>query len=472
MIDVDGMRRDTFQQACQDGRLPNFQRVFARALWFDNASSVLPTVTMAAQASLFTGTPPARHGVPGNQWFDRSAGRLIDYMSPGGLICVYAVTVLGGAQCSGGLGNGHLLAPTIYEAAAQAGLTSAVYFSQYWKGAARAAPPTLAEMVSFLAGSPIDWNAFDSEMAGRAIADLKSNGLPSLVTLYFAGTDGIGHQDGIAGQVPYLSGTVDPLLGQVLDAFESLDPSWRENTMFVLVSDHGRTDLVPYTEDLVLQADLQSALPTGATIAENGGMAYIYLDQPDLVDLPSLAAALLRDPRLSPTVASVRVRGAGDSPRDGDLILALQPVHYFPSPTSIGSNHGSVYSADLNVPLLVAMPGGAAGHRADPVSITQVAGTIAEYLGFPMDSADAPLPVRPGTRGRGQAGYPPLPRVGARGVGAAAGLPPPALRQAGRSRNGDKQLQRYWNYVVLWGRILAGGVACPESSSFSFPSFF
>ena len=402
IIDVDGMRRDTFQQAYQDGRLPNFQRVFARALWFDNASSVLPTVTMAAQASIFTGTPPARHGVPGNQWYDRSESRLIDYMSPGGLICVYAVTVLGGAECAGGLGNSHLLAPTIYEAATQAGLTSAVYFSEYWKGATRAAPPTLTEMVSFLAGRPIDWNAFNSEMAARAIADLKSNGLPSLLTLYFAGTDGIGHKDGIAGQIPYLSGTVDPLLGHVLDTVESLDPSWRENTMFVLVSDHGRTDLVPYTADQVLQADLQAALPTGATIAENGGMAYIYFDRPDLVDLPSLAAALVQDARLSPEVASVRVRGPGDSPRDGDLILALQPLHYFPSPTSIGSNHGSVYGADLNVPLLVTVPGGAAGHRADAVSITQVAGTIAGYLGFPMASADAPLPVRQAPRGLGQ----------------------------------------------------------------------
>ena len=402
IIDVDGMRRDTFEQAYQNGSLPNFQRIFARALWFDNASSVLPTVTMAAQASIFTGTAPARHGVPGNQWFDRNEGRLIDYMSPGGLICVYAVTLLGGAECAGGLGNAHLLAPTIYEAAAQAGLTSAVYFSQYWKGAARAAPPTLAEMVSFLAGSPIDWDAFDSEMAGRAITDLESNGLPPLLTLYFAGTDGIGHKDGIAGQIPYLSGTIDPLLGNILDAIESLDPWWRENTMFVLVSDHGRTDLVPYTEDLVLQSDLQAALPDGSTIAENGGMAYIYLEQPDLVDLPSLAAALAQDARLSPVVASVRVRGPDDSPRDGDLIVALQPVHYFPSTAGIGSNHGSVYTADLNVPLLVAMPGGAGGHAADAVSITQVAGTVAGYLGFRMDSADAPLPVLRVPRGRGR----------------------------------------------------------------------
>ena len=403
IVDVDGIRRDTFEQVYRDGRLPNFQRIFARALWFDDASSVLPTVTMPAQASIFTGTQPARHGVPGNQWFDRSTGRLIDYMTPGGLACAYGVTVRGVAGCSGGLGNGHLLAPTIYEAAAQAGLTSAVYFSEYWKGAARAAPPTITEMLGFLAGSPVDYRAFDSEMAGRAIADLKSRGLPSLVTLYFLGADGVAHQEGIASQNAYLSGTVDPLLGHILDAIEWLDPPWREHTLFVLVSDHGRTDLAPNSEDLTLKTDFEAALPAGATVAENGGMAYIYLRQPGLADLPKLAAALVQDAKLSAAVAAVRVRGAGDSPRDGDLIVTLQPGHYFGN-TGVGSDHGSVYSGDLNVPLLVAMPGGAGGHTAVPVSITQVAGTIAGYLGFRMDSADEPLPVgrapRDSVRGR------------------------------------------------------------------------
>ena len=411
IIDVDGIRRDTFEQAYQDGRLPNFQRIFARALWFDNASSVLPTVTMAAQASIFTGTQPARHGVPGNQWFDRSAGRLIDYMTPGGLVCAYGVAVRGAAGCSGGLGNGHLLAPTIYEAAAQAGLTSAVYFSEYWKGATRAVPPSITEMLGFLADGPVDYRAFDSAMAGRAIADLKSRGLPSLVTLYFLGADGIAHDEGIASQNAYLSGTVDPLLGHILDAIESLDPSWRERTLFVLVSDHGRTDLAPNSEDLTLKTELRAALPAGATVAENGGMAYIYLDQPGLANLPKLAAALVQDAKLSSAVAAVRVRGAGDSPRAGDLIVTLQPGHYFGN-TGVGSDHGSVYSGDLNVPLLVAMPGGAGGHVDDAVSITQVAGTIAGYLGFRMDSADEALPVRRAPHVRGQG-----PGAGGRGRG-------------------------------------------------------
>jgi arylsulfatase A-like enzyme len=156
---------------------------------------------------------------------------------------------------------------------------------------------------------------------------------------------------------------------------------------------------VANSEDRSLKADLQAALPAGATVAENGGMAYIYLDQPGLADLPKLAAALVQDVKLWSAVAAVRVRGAGDSPRDGDLIVTLQPGHYFGN-TGVGSDHGSVYSGDLNVPLLVAMPGGAGGHVDDAVSITQVARTVAAYLGFRMDSADEALPVRRAPRDR------------------------------------------------------------------------
>jgi hypothetical protein len=98
-------------------------------------------------------------------------------------------------------------------------------------------------------------------------------------------------------------------------------------------------------------------------------------------------------------VAGVWVRGPDDSARDGDLIVALQAGHYFGN-TGAGSDHGSVYSGDLNVPLLVAMPGAAGGHADDAVSIAQVARTIALYLGFAMDSADEALPVWRVPRGR------------------------------------------------------------------------
>jgi len=76
LIDLDGVRRDTLENSYLSGSLPNFARVlgavrdgegFGTALWFESATSVLPSVTMSGPASMFTGVPPSRHGIPGNQ---------------------------------------------------------------------------------------------------------------------------------------------------------------------------------------------------------------------------------------------------------------------------------------------------------------------------------------------------------------------------------------------------------------------
>jgi len=77
--------------------------------------------------------------------------------------------------------------------------------------------------------------------------------------------------------------------------------------------------------------------------------------------------------------------------------VTLREGHYFGNPGT-GSHHGSVYAGDLGVPLVVAAPGVAARNVADPVSITQIARTIADYLGFAMESADPALPLQPRRR--------------------------------------------------------------------------
>jgi len=390
IIDVDGVRRDTVQQLFESGRLPNFQRIFANARWFDRASTVLPSVTMPAQAALFTGVLPARHGIPGNQWFDRGEGRFYDYVSPSGLACTYGFATVVGMHCAGGLGNRHLGAPTVYEAATRAGLTSTVVYSQYWKGATQPLPPTEPEALLFIRGNTIDWPSFDREMAARAIAGLKARGVPSILTVYFAGSDTAGHKQGLVAQVAYLTTIIDPLLGRILDTYQALDPDWAANTMFVMTSDHGRTEVQAHPEDLTLAADLLAALPAHSQIAKNGGMAFVYLDHPEQEDLTKLAATLAA---ASPAVAFVRARSAEDCARAGDLIVALQPGHYFDN-DGTGSQHGSPYRDDLEVPMVVSAPGVPGGHTDIPVYITQVAGTIAGFLAFPMDSAAPALPLR------------------------------------------------------------------------------
>jgi hypothetical protein len=386
LIDVDGVRRDTFEQAWHDGMLPQLVRIFAGAVWFDRAQTVVPSVTMAAQASIATGAPPARHGIPGNQWWDREQGRLYDYMNAAGISCVYGFSLLAGPACLTGLGNRHLEVPTLYQAAAAQGLDSVVAYNQYWKGASRPAAPTFAEARAFLPGNRPDFRTFDTQMTGRVLAELHDHGLPAILVVYFAGADALAHSNGIAAQPAYFAEVIDPLVGRILGEMAALDPEWRAHTLFVLTSDHGRTDAVAYPEDPALQRDLEGALPAGAHVAQNGGVAFIYLDRPD----PGLPAALER--KFPTAIAAVRQRNSGDAPRAGDLIVTLRPGHYFGN-IGKGSDHGSASPDDLNVPLVLAAPGFPLSHIADPVSITQIARTIADFVGFPMETADPALPI-------------------------------------------------------------------------------
>ncbi|MBS1856608.1 MAG: alkaline phosphatase family protein [Acidobacteria bacterium] len=380
LIDIDGVRADTLSRVFGEGRLPNLARIFGGARWFDHASTVIPSVTMAAQASIATGTPPSRHGIPGNEWYDRKAHALVSYMNATGVSCVYGFTILGGPVCSTGLGNHDLEAPTMYEAASAAGLDSVVVFNQYWKGATRPAIPTAAQARTFTGGNKLDFRVFDEQMTARAIEAIGSRGMPALLTLYFTGADTIAHTLGIAAQPDYLAGAIDPAIGRVLAAVEAADPEWKAHTLFVLTSDHGRTDIAGHPEDARLKQDLLALLPAGSQIADNGGVLYVYLNGP-----------LPQGVEWPDAVAAARPRSPADPARAGDLILTLRAGRY--AGKTEGSQHGGVYPEDLAVPIVVAGPGVAPGHSAETVSITRIARTFAEFLGFRMETADPPLPL-------------------------------------------------------------------------------
>ncbi|MBI4876110.1 MAG: alkaline phosphatase family protein [Acidobacteria bacterium] len=407
IIDIDGVRRDTFEQAYQAGTLPNFQRILGGALWYDRAESVLPTVTMAAQSSIFTGSAPAWHGIPGNSWFDRTTGRLYDYVSAGTAPCLYAFTLFGGGECREGLLNRHLLAGTLYEAAATAGLTSAVVFHPVWRGATRAVLPSLTDGLTLLDGNGLNFEAFDRMMAQRAANFVAFEERTDILTVYFTGADEIAHGHGIAAQPPYLATVVDPLVGRLADALDARDRDWLASAMIVVTSDHGRTDAAANPEDRTLSRDLAAALGRAGfaegqfRVAANGGMAYVYLKNgeeweampaPETVD--AVRREILADPLLAKLVLEIRVRQSSDSARWGDLSVFLKPSHYFGN-TGAGSHHGNADILDLSVPLVVVRPGGPAGHTSLEARITQVAGTVAEYLGFPLGGAEPALPVPP-----------------------------------------------------------------------------
>ena len=432
IVDLDGVRRALLDTAYLGGRMPHFQRLFGSpaspgyraALYFEQGTSVAPTVTMSGQASLFTGVYPGAHGIPGNNWFDRRQAAAIDYMSDSGAACVYGFALFGSSGCDGGRANHDLTSPTVYEWATQAGLISVVVYNQYWKGSTRVIEPTISDALALLQSGETDLEFFDQDMIGQAIAEIQHNGRPSILTLYFAGADAAGHTHGTSAVMDYLSQVVDPLLGTFLEALDQMDQAWYSNTLFIFSADHGRTDSAAIPDDLLAQGWMASTLAGAgfdsehAWIANEGGLAHIYLrpagaawnESPAAAELIAAARSLAADANLAGEIESVCYRDGGyvclnplqagysqlldalNSPRAGDLIVLAKPGRYFGNTSPDGAEHGALDDTDLAVPVILAGGGVMPGRVAAPVSTVQIAATIAAYLGFSAEGAQPALP--------------------------------------------------------------------------------
>jgi len=441
IIDIDGLRRDVFETSYRAGRLKNLQRLFeqtgtgtsfTRAVYFKNARTIFPTVTFAAQASIFTGVHPQVHGIAGNRWFDRSAGKLIDYLSATSVSCVYTI----GSGCSAGLANQYLQVPTIYEVAAQASKRSVVVFSQYWQsaGAARDSRittvlPSATSLLNFgraeLFGDTGAYAGFDAVMVKAAIEAINA-GLPDILTIYFTGLDATSHEDGTRSQSGYLENTVDKLVGSVLDAIQQRESNWRETALFVVAADHGHTD--PDVRESI-GGTVDNAIKSAGyssgqyALAWNYGMVHIYLrnrggnypwQQPPRFkeDVMAVTDRLAVATSLVPLTWEIVVRGADghyavyasggsttplaattkheliealECDRSGDILVLFKPKVY-----STLSEHGSIHDDDLSIPIVVAGPNISGAERSDQVGTVNLARTIAQYLGFAAETRMQP----------------------------------------------------------------------------------
>jgi hypothetical protein len=456
IIDIDGLRRDSFDLTYLNGLLPNFERIlgkisenkpFANAMRFINATTVFPSVTLTGQASIFTGVYPGRHGIVGNQWFNRHASppHFTSYMSPLTIPCVFNTWIPG---CEEGLANQDLTTQTIYEVAKQAGKTSYVIFNQYWKGSTNAVQPSVLEQLWYMEEEYFDFDSFDKRMIDHAIEEIEAKGLPDILTIYVSGSDAVSHKLGTSSQINYMQYTIDPQVGRLLNKLELLDSNWRDTTLFVITADHGRTDTISPDEDKEIDNMIKGTLESvgydssRAQLALNGGMAHLYLrsrltdnpwsEVPPKVDILFAAQELFRNGRLSGSVESILVRengpGSGykvygetkagkpllktlskkitklvqwlDSSRSGDILILLKQGHYFVGITDlesiwgVGSNHGSLHDPDLAVPLILSGGGIVPKQSSTSVSTVNIAQTIANFLGFKMDGIEPALPVK------------------------------------------------------------------------------
>jgi hypothetical protein len=137
-----------------------------------DALSILPSTTMAAWATLFTGAGAARTGIPGNEWFAREEMR---YYAPA------PVSVEGHDHAvesfTDDLLGGVLRVPTVYE---RANVRTYVSLSHFHRGADLLIMPSADALADLVASAVAGLGEDDESVGQEAYEDLDSNAIDNL----------------------------------------------------------------------------------------------------------------------------------------------------------------------------------------------------------------------------------------------------------------------------------------------------
>lgn len=373
LLAFDGVGHGALRDALAAGRLSQLRRLtgadrgdglFEHGYAASGVLSILPSTTMAAWASIFTGQPPSRTGVPGNEWFVREERR---FYAPGPVSVDEHAHSL--ALYSEGLLGRVLRTATLFELA---DVRAHVALSPVSRGADLLTVPALGDVVDLFgklaAGIPDDddedddeieragYETMDKNSAERLVEAMNAHGVPDLQVLYMPGIDLYTHlaHSPLDKLQQYLAEVVDPTLRLVLDAYEAHGAL--DETYVVVVSDHGHTPVLAH-ERQALQTGHEGEPPQvleqigfrvrpfvleldddqedyQAVLAYQGAIAYVYLADRSTCPRAGDRCDWTRPPRLQEDVipvlqafASSNGTGAPIADLEGtlDLVLSREP---------------------------------------------------------------------------------------------------------------------------------------------------
>ena len=362
---LDGVGANEFHQAVREHASGSIhallgpergEHLFEHGFSVPGALSILPSTTVAAWASVYTGQPPARTGVPGNEWFARDEVR---FYAPAPVSVNAKEDVL--HTFTDGLVGKALKVPTLFE---QADVRAFVSLAHVYRGAdlfttpePHTAADVLVDFARGLVGAPdIERETYaelDSSSVEHVLQTLRQHGVPRLQVVYFPGVDLYSHvaREPLEQQRRYVREVLDPLVGRVLDAYA--EAGVLEDTYVLFVSDHGHTPVLG-DDRHALSAEGEDEPTTvleragfrlrplklevepperdfQAVVAYQGAMAYVYLADRSTCPKPGQRCDWDRPPRLEEDVlpvarafyrASMTGEGAAHMKGALDLIFA------------------------------------------------------------------------------------------------------------------------------------------------------
>ena len=364
----DGVGYHQLQDALDSGHAPNLTQMlgarrgdglYEHAWSAPNAISILPSTTIAAWSSIFTGAPPAFDGVPGNEWFVRQE---MHFYAPAPVSVTETDDTV--KMISDDLVGKALMTPTLFE---QAGVRSYVSLNPVYRRAdifTTVEPTAFASlMADFIHGQLVQraslkrdaYAELDEDSVPKLLDAINAHGLPAIQVVYFPGIDLYTHlaPHALESEVEYLETVTDPLVGQVLDAYRAAGVL--DRTYEVIIADHGHTPVLkenalgregndgpagvmraagfrtrPFKLELgANEQDYQ------AVFAYQGAIAYLYLADRSTCASPGQKCDWNKPPRFEEEVMAA-VRAFDFANRTGtpsphlkgtiDLIFARKPV--------------------------------------------------------------------------------------------------------------------------------------------------
>ncbi|HEY2106091.1 MAG TPA: alkaline phosphatase family protein [Candidatus Binataceae bacterium] len=276
----DGVGYHQFVEVIQSDQAPNLSGLLGRDLGdglyqhaysAPNAITILPSTTMAAWSSIFSGEPPAYTGVPGNEWFAREQ---MQFYAPAPVSITDTADTL--KMVTDDLVGKSVMSHTLFE---MAGIPSAVSLNPVYRGADVFTTVTSTSFVTmmsdFVAGRALAehgvkkalYTQIDTESVPKVIDSFNEHGIPRLQVVYFPGIDLYTHvtPDPLPKEVAYLQQITDPLVGQILAEYRKR--GLMDQTYVMIIADHGHT---PVLHDEQHALDSQSQDGPAPLMAKTG----------------------------------------------------------------------------------------------------------------------------------------------------------------------------------------------------------
>lgn len=420
LISIDGLRPGDVLEADKRGlKIPNLRRFLKDGAYATGVTGNLPTVTYPSHTTLITGVAPARHGIVSNTTFDP---KQINY---GGWFWFAE----------------DITAPTLWDAARKAGLTTAnvhwpvsvgvksltYNLPQIWRSGhaddrkmlKAMSTDGLYDSLEHDCGAyadGIDEGVDGDEVRAKFAVRMIETKKPGFMTVYLAGLD---HEEHASGPGSAASNAVLERLDAAVGALVAAEMEAHPDATVAVVSDHGfvATDTEinlfrPFIDAGLITLDAAGKVASWEAMPwPSGGSIAVALARPDDAALTAHVGALLASLAANPEARIAHVADKAEIGRLGGNPQAAFFVDLKPGalaggfaadaplvkPSRAKGMHGYFPGLpEMRSTFLIMGKGVAKGRNLGEIDMRAIAPTLARELGTGLPDAQLPaLNIKP-----------------------------------------------------------------------------